>query len=51
MWAMIEDRLMGRLRDDRTLRACLPEIEQKVADGRLAATAAAEDVLALAGLA
>jgi LAO/AO transport system kinase len=51
MWAMIEDRLMGRLRDDRTLRACLPEIEQKVADGRLAATAAAEDVLALAGFA
>jgi LAO/AO transport system kinase len=51
MWAMIEDRLMGRLREDRTLRARLPEIEQAVAEGRLAATAAAEDVLALAGLA
>ena len=51
MWAMIEDRLMGRLRDDRTLRARLPEIEQAVADGTLTATAAAEDVLTHAGLA
>ena len=51
MWAMIEDRLMGRLRDDRTLRARLPAIEQAVAEGKLAATAAAEDALALAGLA
>lgn len=50
MWAMIEDRLMGRLRDDRALRARLPAIEQDVAEGRLAATAAAEDVLAMAGL-
>ena len=51
MWAMIEDRLMGRLRDDRTLRARLPAIEQAVADGTLTATAAAEDVLTHAGLA
>lgn len=51
MWAMIEDRMMGRLRDDKQLRARLPEIEQAVAEGRLAATAAAEDVLAMAGLA
>ena len=50
MWAMIEDRLMGRLRDDRTLRARLPDIEKAVAEGRLAATAAADEVLALAGL-
>lgn len=50
MWAMIEDRLMGRVRDDRTLRARLPGIEKAVAEGRLAATAAADEVLALAGL-
>jgi LAO/AO transport system kinase len=48
MWAMIEDRLLNRLRDDPVLRARLPAIEQSVAEGAISATAAAETILALA---
>jgi LAO/AO transport system kinase len=44
MWAMLEDRVFARLRSDATIRARLPEIEAAVAEGRLAATLAVEQI-------
>jgi LAO/AO transport system kinase len=49
MWEMLEERLFGPLRSDRTLKAALPRIEADVAAGRLAANAAAEEIADLLG--
>src|SRR5215203_1936555 len=35
MWAMIEERLIGRLKSDATVKARLPALEAAVAEGRL----------------
>jgi LAO/AO transport system kinase len=50
MWSMLEDRIAQRLRADPTLRAKLPRIEAAVADGRMAASLAAEELAAALGL-
>ncbi len=50
MWAMIEDRLLARLRGDPAVRAMLPVLESRVAEGSLAPTLAAEDVAEALGL-
>ena len=50
MWAMLDDRLSARLRSDASLRAKLPQIEAAVADGRLSATLAVEELATALGL-
>ena len=50
MWSMLEERLFARLKSDAALRAKLPQIEAAVADGRLAATLAVEQIAAALGL-
>lgn len=47
MWAMVEERMRQRLGDTATKRAMIAELEAEVAGGRLAATLAADRVLAL----
>jgi LAO/AO transport system kinase len=44
MWSMLEERLWARLKSDTALRAQLPQIEAAVADGRLTATLAVEQI-------
>ena len=50
MWSMLEERLFARLKSDAAVRAKLPQIEASVADGRLAATLAVEQIAAALGL-
>ena len=50
MWTMLEDRVFSRLRSDAGLRAKLPQIEAAVADGRLSATLAVDEIAAALGL-
>jgi LAO/AO transport system kinase len=50
MWSMLEERLFARLRSDAALRARLPQIEAAVADGRLAATLAVEQIASALGM-
>jgi LAO/AO transport system kinase len=47
MWSMLEERMLGRLKSDASLRARLPQIEAAVADGRLAATLAVDEIAAM----
>lgn len=49
MWAMVEDRLMTTLRHDKGVAAVIETLEQKVADGHITATMAAETILAAFG--
>ncbi len=44
MWAMLEDRVSARLRSDPSLRAKLPQIEAAVAEGRLSAALAVDEI-------
>src|SRR3954470_3772225 len=48
MWSLVEQRLFGRLRADPALRARLPKIEAAVAEGRLSAMLAVEEIVAAA---
>jgi len=50
MWSMLEQRMFTRLKSDPGLRAKLPRIEAAVADGRLAAMLAVEEIAAALGL-
>jgi LAO/AO transport system kinase len=50
MWSMLEERLLARMKSDAALRAKLPQIEAAVADGRLAATLAVEQIAAALGM-
>jgi LAO/AO transport system kinase len=50
MWSMLDERVFGRLKSDQRLRAQLPAIESAVAEGRLAATLAVEQIAALIGI-
>jgi LAO/AO transport system kinase len=47
MWAMLEERLFARLRTDPALKSKLPRIEAQVAAGKLAPTAAVEEIAAM----
>jgi LAO/AO transport system kinase len=44
MWAMIEERLIGRLKSDATVKARLPALEAAVAAGRLSPALAADEI-------
>jgi LAO/AO transport system kinase len=50
MWSMLEDRMLGRLKSDASLRARLPQIETAVAEGRLSAALAVEEIAAALGI-
>ena len=50
MWSMLEDRVFSRLKSDARVRARLPAIETAVAEGRLAATLAVEEIVAMLGI-
>jgi LAO/AO transport system kinase len=50
MWAMVEDRLLGALRDHPDVAAALPAVEADVREGRLTATLAAERLLGAFGV-
>ncbi|MBB4197688.1 methylmalonyl Co-A mutase-associated GTPase MeaB [Rhodoblastus sphagnicola] len=50
MWTMLEERLHSRLRKDPKVKARLPELERRVAEGALSPTLAVEDIAALLGL-
>ncbi|MEY9839906.1 methylmalonyl Co-A mutase-associated GTPase MeaB [Streptacidiphilus sp. EB103A] len=46
VWAMVRDQLLTQLREDAAVRELTPGLEQRVRDGRLTATLAAEQILA-----
>jgi LAO/AO transport system kinase len=46
MWAMLEDRMFSRLRSDPALKTKLPKLEAAVADGRMSAALAVEEIAA-----
>jgi LAO/AO transport system kinase len=48
MWALLEERLLGRVLDNASVKARLGEIERKVGQGALAPEAGAEQILAYA---
>src|SRR5438105_184046 len=50
MWAMIEERLMGRLKTDVALKSRLPALEAEVAAGRLSPALAVEEVARALGM-
>jgi len=50
MWAMIEERLIGRLKSDASLKARLPALEAAVAEGRLSPAIAAEEIAQAIGV-
>ena len=50
MYAMLEERMFARLRSDASLRAKLKQAEAAVAEGRLAATLAVEQIAAALGV-
>ena len=51
MWALLDDRLRGRLSADPELKAKLPRIERAVAEGRACPPAlAVDDIVEMLGL-
>jgi LAO/AO transport system kinase len=46
MWAMLEERMFLRLRSDSGLKTRLPKLEAAVADGRMSAAVAVEEIAA-----
>jgi LAO/AO transport system kinase len=46
MWAMLEERMHSRLRSDPALKTKLPKLEAAVADGRMSAAVAVEEIAA-----
>jgi LAO/AO transport system kinase len=50
MWAMLDDRLRGRLQTDPKLKSKLPQLERAVGEGLLAPALAVDDILAALGL-
>jgi LAO/AO transport system kinase len=50
MWAMLEQRMASKLRSDPSLRAKLPRLEAAVADGRMSASLAVDELAAALGI-
>jgi LAO/AO transport system kinase len=50
MWAMLEERLLSRLRTEPAVKKRLPLLERAVADGELAPTLAVDEIAALLGV-
>jgi LAO/AO transport system kinase len=49
MWAMVEDRMRARIYSDPALKARLPQIEHDVAEGKLSAAVAVDQIFGLLG--
>jgi len=47
MWDLVEDRLMGALREHPAVQTRLPDVERRVLDGEITAAAAADQLLML----
>jgi GTPase len=50
MWAMLDDRIVTRIRSDPALRAKLPRLEAAVAEGRMSPAVAVDEIAAALGL-
>ncbi len=50
MWTLLEERFRGRLRNDPKIKAKLPALEKAVADGKLPADLAAQEIADILGL-
>jgi LAO/AO transport system kinase len=50
MWAMLEERMLARVRSDPALRTKLPTLEAAVAEGRMSAAVAVEEIAASLGI-
>jgi LAO/AO transport system kinase len=50
MWAMLEERVLGRLKSDPALRARLPKLEAAVAAGRTSPAIAVDELAKSLGL-
>jgi LAO/AO transport system kinase len=50
MWAMLEDRIFGRLRSDAALKARLPKLEAAVAAGKMSPAMAVDEIAAALGI-
>src|SRR6516225_5946779 len=50
MWAMLEDRVFARLKSDPALKAKLPRIEAAVAEGRMSAAVAVDEIASALGV-
>ena len=50
MWAMVEERMLAHVRSDPTLRTKLPTLEAAVAEGRMSAAVAVEEIAAALGI-
>jgi LAO/AO transport system kinase len=50
MWAMLDDRIVTRIRSDPALRAKLPRLEAAVAEGRMSPAVAVDQIAAVLGL-
>jgi LAO/AO transport system kinase len=50
MWAMLEERVASRLRSDPALRAKLPRLEAAVAEGKMSASMAVEELAGALGI-
>ena len=50
MWAMLQERMLERLRSDPALKMKLPQLEAAVAAGRMTAAMAVEEIAAMLGI-
>ena len=50
MWAMLEDRVFGRLKSDAALKAKLPKLEAAVAEGKMSPAMAVDEIAAALGI-
>ncbi len=50
MWAMLEDRVLARLKSDQAIKARLPRLETAVAEGRMTPAMAVDEIAAALGL-
>ena len=50
MWAMVEERMLAHVRSDPALRTKLPTLEAAVAEGRMSAAVAVEEIAAALGI-
>jgi len=50
MWAMLEERVLARLKSDPAIRAKLPRIEAAVAEGRMTPALAVDEIAAALGV-
>ena len=50
MWAMVEERMLAHVRSDPALETRLPKLEAAVAEGRMSAAVAVEEIAAALGI-